>query len=78
MVVFWPQRGRNRAMRDTKTRVAERGKFDRDRLSNAKRANAADRPDRVVEMKYWQISAAMTFTRKSLDLPRRRAGFTLR
>ena len=36
MVVFWPQRGRDRAMRDTTTRVAERGEFDSDRLSNAK------------------------------------------
>ena len=46
MVVFWPQRGRNRAMRDTTTRVAERGEFDRDRLSNAKGGECGRSPRR--------------------------------
>ena len=53
MVIFWPQRGRNRAMRDTTAQVAEEGEFDRDRLSNARGANAADHPDGVAGMKCW-------------------------
>ena len=51
MVIFWLRRGRNRAMRDATAPVAEEGEFDRDRLSNARGANAADHAGGVAGMK---------------------------